>query len=79
MDDVDFILTGQEDESLPPNCLEDMAISQEKLFATCETSKLSAKEKQKSINKQHPEIFPVVSRLSDVSGDNCRCKLCPFF
>jgi hypothetical protein len=65
MDEDDFVLSGEEDDSLPPNA----ANSQEKLVATRDTSKLSAKEKRKLMNKQHPELIPVVSHFSDVIKD----------
>lgn len=61
MDEDDFAISGDEGDGD-----DDLEKPQEELKATRDTSKLSSKEKRKLIQKQHPELLPVVSHFSDV-------------
>jgi hypothetical protein len=66
MDEDDFVLSDGEDDEPSNNRQESTSDAHEKLLSNRDTTKLSSKAQRKLLNKQHPELMPVVSHFSSV-------------
>jgi U3 small nucleolar RNA-associated protein 3 len=72
MTEEDFILSDADDDENDENHQHDSTVgNQEKttISSTKDITKLSIKEKRKIIDKQHPEMLPLVSHFSSVVED----------
>jgi U3 small nucleolar RNA-associated protein 3 len=69
MTEDDFVLSDDEEGRPSSEKKPSTEDSKEELFASRDLSKLSVKDKRKLLNKQHPELLPIVSYFSDIVKD----------